>query len=104
MGNADGVGPKVGGAMGAREFSVGRVVTSRSGRDQGQCYVIVGVLDTNHVLLSNGSSRRAQNPKKKNIKHLIAREQLLEGVGDAVVRVTLAQVGRKGALGLRRGG
>lgn len=79
--------------MNAREFSIGRVVTSRSGRDQGQYYVIVGVLDPNHVLLSNGDSRRAQNPKKKNIKHLIAREQLLEGVGDAVVRVTLARLG-----------
>ena len=93
MGNAGGVGPEFGGAMNAREFSIGRVVTSRSGRDQGQCYVIVGVLDPNHVLLSNGGSRRAQNPKKKNIKHLIAREQLLEGVGDAVVRVTLARLG-----------
>jgi ribosomal protein L14E/L6E/L27E len=55
--------------------------------------VVVGVLDRNHVLLSNGSSRRAQNPKKKNVKHLIAHEEFLEGVGDAVVRVTLARLG-----------
>lgn len=92
MGNADGVGPRGESAI-AQDFSIGRVVTSRSGRDQGQRYVVVGVLDRNHVLLSNGSSRRAHNPKKKNVKHLIALEELLEGVGDAVVRVTLARLG-----------
>ncbi|HAI21846.1 MAG TPA: hypothetical protein DCM14_08135 [Clostridiales bacterium UBA8153] len=79
--------------MAPQALTIGRLVTSGRGRDQGQHYVVVGILDRNHVLLSNGSSRRAGNPKKKNTKHLFAHAKLLEEVGDAVVRVTLARLG-----------
>jgi len=93
MGNDNRVILEASGSKGAAGFAVGRVVTSRCGRDQGQLYVVVGTWDARHVLLSNGSTRRAENPKKKNVKHLTAREELLDGVGDGFIRATLARMG-----------
>lgn len=74
-------------------FQIGRVVTSRCGRDRGQAYVIVGNLDQRHVLLSNGSSRPSERPKKKNIKHLIVHDKLLDSVKDESIRWALARLG-----------
>ena len=49
---------------------VGRVVISKSGRDKGEYYVIVSVLDDKHAGIANGISRTMDAPKKKNLRHL----------------------------------
>ena len=50
---------------------LGRVVTSRAGRDRGDRYVVVGTLGEDMVLVADGEKRGIDRPKKKNVKHLI---------------------------------
>ena len=49
---------------------IGRVCTSRAGHDKGRAFLIVGVFDDNHVLLSDGETRKLSRPKKKKPSHL----------------------------------
>ena len=49
---------------------IGKVVLSKAGRDINHLYVIVGSVDSNTVLLSNGSNKVIGKPKKKKLKHL----------------------------------
>lgn len=49
---------------------MGRVVTSRAGRDRGHRYVVVGAVSSDMVLVVDGERRGVQRPKKKNVKHL----------------------------------
>ena len=48
----------------------GSVVFSLAGRDKGRYFIVVGVLDEDHVLIANGRSRKIGKPKKKKLKHL----------------------------------
>jgi len=49
---------------------IGKVVLSKAGRDKDHLYVIIGEIDKEYVLLSNGSTKTVDKPKKKKIKHL----------------------------------
>lgn len=51
-------------------FEPGRIVLSKQGRDQGRLFVILKVVDDQYVEMANGSSRKAEHPKRKKIKHL----------------------------------
>jgi len=53
---------------------VGRVVTSRAGRDRGDRYVVVGILGDDTVLVADGRRRGWDRPKKKNVKHLVVHD------------------------------
>ncbi len=46
------------------------VATSLAGRDKGRTFVIVGVLDEEHVYIADGRMRKIEKPKKKKLKHL----------------------------------
>ena len=59
---------------------IGKLVISNSGRDKNQMYVIVDNIDDDYYLLSNGSNKTIQMPKKKKIKHFI----VLENVDDEI--------------------
>lgn len=48
---------------------IGKVALSTSGRDKNHYYVIVNVINNDYCLLSNGSTKTIQLPKKKNVKH-----------------------------------
>lgn len=52
--------------------TVGQLVTSRAGRDQGKAYLVVEVLSGSFVLVADGTVRRVGAAKKKNLRHLIA--------------------------------
>ena len=56
--------------MSSFPMEVGRVVFSKAGRDAGHYFVVVAVLDEDHVAIANGCQRKVDNPKKKKIKHL----------------------------------
>lgn len=47
----------------------GGAVQSVQGRDRGKYYVVVEVRD-GFVLVADGKTRKRENPKKKNVKHL----------------------------------
>lgn len=49
----------------------GQLVCSRAGRDSGKFYLVYRVISDLMVLLVDGYKRKVENPKKKNIKHLI---------------------------------
>ena len=48
---------------------IGKIVLSKCGRDKDHYYVIVDKVDDDYYLLSNGSNKTIQMPKKKKIKH-----------------------------------
>ena len=54
--------------MSSFPMEVGRVVFSKAGRDAGHYFVVVAVLDKDHVAIANGCQRKVDNPKKKKIK------------------------------------
>ena len=64
---------------------IGKLVISNSGRDKNQMYknhyyVIVDKVDDTYYLLSNGSNKTIQMPKKKSIKHF----NVLKNVDDEI--------------------
>lgn len=50
---------------------LGKVVYSKSGRDRGRMFVIVEVVNESFVLIADGDLRKIENPKVKNVKHLV---------------------------------
>ena len=66
--------------MNSFPMEVGRVVLSKAGRDKGHYFVVMEVLDECHVAIANGCQRKVDNPKKKKIKHLVAKPELLEEI------------------------
>lgn len=85
------------------EPCIGAICTSRAGHDKGRAFVIVGVYDENHVLLSDGETRKLERPKKKKLMHLHIEPQRAEEIArrlgggedlqDAQVRKALYQLG-----------
>ena len=70
--------------MNSFPMEVGRVVLSRAGRDQGHVFVIVDVIDEDYVAIANGCQRKVDNPKKKKIKHLVAKPEILEEIREKI--------------------
>ncbi|MBE3583608.1 MAG: KOW domain-containing RNA-binding protein [Limnochordaceae bacterium] len=58
------------GPSGAARVGIGRVVTSRAGRDVGHSYVVVGMDERGRLLLADGHSRQVTRPKPKNVRHV----------------------------------
>ena len=65
------------------EPCIGAICTSRAGHDKGRAFVIVGVYDENHVLLSDGETRKLERPKKKKLMHLHIEPQRAEEIAAA---------------------
>ena len=49
---------------------IGRVVTSKAGRDKGRTFLIVGLCDENYVYLADGETRKLAAPKMTKRTHL----------------------------------
>lgn len=52
-----------------KEIYTGDLVLSLSGRDKGEYFLVTDIKD-NRVYLVNGKSRKVNNPKIKNVKHV----------------------------------
>ena len=70
--------------MNSFPMEVGRVVFSRAGRDQGHYFVVVDVINEDYVAIANGCQRKVDNPKKKKIKHLVAKEEIIEEIREKI--------------------
>lgn len=57
---------------------LGQLVTSRAGRDRGERYLVMGIVDGRSVLLANGEARSVRNPKRKNVRHLWIHDQVAD--------------------------
>lgn len=52
------------------DLSIGQLVKSKAGRDKGEVFIVLDIVDKNYALIVDGKLRRISNPKKKKIKHL----------------------------------
>lgn len=80
--------------------AVGAIAVSKSGRDAGRIFIIVGVLDDGTVSVCDGRLRKIVKPKKKNLRHLsvidacrkdVCRLIADGGLTDAMAREILAK-------------
>ncbi len=51
------------------DFDESLIVRSRAGHDKGEFFVILQ-LEGDYAFISDGKSRKLENPKKKKLKHL----------------------------------
>ncbi|MEW6545977.1 MAG: KOW domain-containing RNA-binding protein [Bacillota bacterium] len=88
--------------MPERDLRLGQVVCSLAGRDRGQYYVVVGVIDDRFVQVADGYRRKVAAPKKKNVRHLRPQGPVMEelahrlaaggSVNDSEIRGVLRKV------------
>lgn len=64
---------------------IGSVVISKAGRDKSKYYIIIGILDTEYVLICNGILRSIEKPKKKKLKHLIFTDLIAEEIKEKLL-------------------
>ena len=67
------------------DCNIGRLVVSKAGRDVGELFLIIGILDDKYVFISNGSQRSIEKPKKKKIKHLEYTNVIAEQIRDTII-------------------
>ncbi|EZH64482.1 hypothetical protein DH09_21430 [Bacillaceae bacterium JMAK1] len=51
-------------------YHLGEVVCALKGKDAGNHYIVVSILDVHFVRVADGDGRRFQTAKKKNVRHL----------------------------------
>jgi ribosomal protein L14E/L6E/L27E len=83
-------------------FNIGSIIKTTSGRDLGRYYVIYQVVDEHYLLLVDGYKHGVNNPKRKNVKHIVliypADEELASAIVekknnlDADIRATLRRL------------
>lgn len=59
------------------DITLGQVVKSKAGRDKGRIFLVLSIIDDQHLSVVDGDLRKLDNPKKKKIKHLIVYNTLL---------------------------
>jgi len=65
-------------------IEVGRVVHSKAGRDKGRFFVINGIIDETYVYVVDGELRKLAKPKKKKVKHLELKPEVLTGIKEKI--------------------
>lgn len=60
------------------DILVGQVVKSKAGRDKGNVFIVVDIVDSSHVYIVDGNYRKLDNPKKKKVKHLTVYNTILQ--------------------------
>lgn len=53
-----------------QDLSLGQIVESTAGRDKYNKFVVLCIIDSQYVYISDGDMRKVENPKKKKRKHL----------------------------------
>lgn len=61
---------------------LGTICYSKSGRDKGRYYAVVGIIDPDYVLIADGMLRKLSKPKKKKLKHLKMKPIVLNAIGE----------------------
>ena len=52
------------------DIVIGQVAKSKAGRDKGRIFLVLKIIDKDHVSIIDGDLRKLDNPKTKKIKHL----------------------------------
>lgn len=77
------------------DITLGQVVFSKAGRDAGKRFIVIGVIDEAHVLISDGDLRRIEKPKKKKAKHLGLTENVVAALSEKLtnkLKVTNSEI------------
>ncbi len=69
------------------QFHPGEIVQSLNGRDKDKYFIVLSC-DERFVYLCDGKNRRLDNPKRKNVRHIIS-------VSDAVAIPLVSDAGNK---------
>lgn len=64
---------------------LGKVVHSKSGRDKGKYFIIIGIIDAEYVYISDGDLRKIEKPKKKKLKHLGFTNLMADEIREAIL-------------------
>lgn len=83
----------------AMKLELGQLVKSKQGRDKGELFFVVGILDNHHVMLANGSTRKINKPKKKKNKHLMVYKFKNNDIIDKLNKKTIDDFFIKKSLG-----
>lgn len=68
-----------------KPITIGSVVYSRAGRDEGHYFMVYEILDDSYVLIVDGDIRKLARPKKKKTKHLKNSGDVLLGLAEKVL-------------------
>ncbi len=68
-----------------RPITIGSVVYSRAGRDEGNFFMVLEIVDDSYVLITDGNIRKLASPKKKKIKHLKNTGEVLTSIAEKVL-------------------
>lgn len=64
------------------DIALGQVVNSKAGRDKEKSFIVIEIINEDYILLSDGSLRKIEKPKKKKIKHVMPTEIIVEPIGE----------------------
>ncbi len=71
-----------------KTISIGEIVFSRAGRDEGRYYLVSEIVDDNYVKIVDGDVRRLAKAKLKKIKHLKPTGEVIENIAAKFVNGT----------------
>jgi len=77
-------------------LKIGQMVTSKAGRDGGRTFVVLEAGD-GYVVVADGDMRKVENPKKKNVKHVVLHDYVATEIQTKIAageRVTNADIRR----------
>lgn len=66
-------------------IEIGRVVISTAGRDKNKVFIITDIIDKEYVYIADGDLRILTVPKKKKIKHLDLKPEVLENIQEKLL-------------------
>lgn len=88
-----------------KDIGIGSIVKATMGRDKDKFFMVIGFIEDNYVLITDGRLRTVSRPKKKKLKHILVtkdidleiRGKILEGkcVLDAEIRKSLKSMGHE---------
>ena len=56
-------------------IALGQIVHSKAGRDKDKYFIVIDILDDKYVLITDGNSRKIENPKRKKLMHLVCHDK-----------------------------
>ncbi len=68
-----------------RPITVGSVVYSTAGRDEGRFFMVLEIVDDSFVSIVDGDIRKLGRPKRKKVKHLRNTGEVLDGIAAKVL-------------------
>lgn len=66
------------------DVDIGQVVRSKAGRDKGRYFIVIGIEGNDYAFIADGVLRKVENPKKKKLKHLEIKNELIGEIKEKI--------------------